>query len=260
MTYPGGKNAPGVYQRIINLMPPHRRYVEAFLGSGAVLRHKRPAILNIGIDRDRAAIEAYPPTPGLTLLCTDALDYLKTWDARPDDLIYCDPPYLFETRRSQRPMYRHELSREHHAALLRILRDLPAMVIVSGYTSPLYEQLLAGWQTASYQAMTRAGEPATERLWWNYPSPTALHDYSHLGDDYRERERIKRKRNRWEGKLRTMPRLERQAIMGALEKVLADDDVQHRRRQDTTSHEQPRRDIETLTVRRPPDRRRARTR
>ena len=33
MTYPGGKNGAGIYQRIINHMPPHETYIEAFLGS-----------------------------------------------------------------------------------------------------------------------------------------------------------------------------------------------------------------------------------
>ena len=46
MTYPGGKNGAGEYQRIINHMPPHKTYIEAFLGSGAVMRHKRLAQRN----------------------------------------------------------------------------------------------------------------------------------------------------------------------------------------------------------------------
>ena len=59
MTYPGGKNAPGVYQTIINHMPPHAVYIEPFLGSGAILRLKRPARINIGIDRDPQAITTF---------------------------------------------------------------------------------------------------------------------------------------------------------------------------------------------------------
>jgi DNA adenine methylase len=58
MTYPGGKGGSGVAQALINLMPPHEIYVEAFLGSGAVLRAKRPARSHtIGIDVDRAALD-----------------------------------------------------------------------------------------------------------------------------------------------------------------------------------------------------------
>lgn len=55
MNYPGGKNSAGVYQRIICQMPPHRVYVEPFLGSGAILRYKKPAEVNIGFDRSKAA-------------------------------------------------------------------------------------------------------------------------------------------------------------------------------------------------------------
>lgn len=54
--YPGGKNGAGVYQRIICLQPPHDVYIEAFLGGGAVWRHKRPARLNIGLDVDRHSL------------------------------------------------------------------------------------------------------------------------------------------------------------------------------------------------------------
>ena len=57
MAYPGGKNGSGVYQTIINLMPPHEVYIEPFLGAGAVMRLKRPAARNIGIDLDPEALD-----------------------------------------------------------------------------------------------------------------------------------------------------------------------------------------------------------
>ena len=41
MGYLGGKAGAGVYQTIINRMLPHRVYVEPFLDSGAVMRHKK---------------------------------------------------------------------------------------------------------------------------------------------------------------------------------------------------------------------------
>jgi DNA adenine methylase len=41
--YDGGKGAMGVAQWIINQIPPHRVYIEPFLGGGAVLRLKKPA-------------------------------------------------------------------------------------------------------------------------------------------------------------------------------------------------------------------------
>ena len=55
-SYPGGKNA--VYRTLINRIPPHRVFIEAFLGSGALMRHKRAADVNIGIDVDPLVIRA----------------------------------------------------------------------------------------------------------------------------------------------------------------------------------------------------------
>ena len=50
----------------------------------------------------------------------------------------------------------------------------------------------------------------------NYPAPLELHDYRYLGKNFRERERIKRKKQRWMARLRTMPDLERYALMEAV--------------------------------------------
>ena len=58
-TYPGGKSGAGVFQAIINRIPPHRVYIESFLGAGGILRHKRPAQISIGVDIDPAVTEAW---------------------------------------------------------------------------------------------------------------------------------------------------------------------------------------------------------
>ena len=93
------------------------------------------------------------------------------------------------------------------------------MVMVSGYASALYSERLEEWEATSFDAQTRAGTPAREWVWMNYPPPTELHDYSFLGDTFRERERIKRKKARWVRKLASMPLLERQALSAALAEV-----------------------------------------
>jgi DNA adenine methylase len=57
---------------------------------------------------------------------------------------------------------------------------------------------------------------ADELLWCNFPEPVELHDYRYLGRDFRERERIARRRRRWLARLAKMPVLERQALVSAL--------------------------------------------
>jgi hypothetical protein len=58
-SYLGAKNGSGVYQAIINLMPPHDTYIEPFLGTGAVMRRKAPAARSIGLDKNQSCIDNF---------------------------------------------------------------------------------------------------------------------------------------------------------------------------------------------------------
>jgi site-specific DNA-adenine methylase len=166
MTYPGGKNGAGAYQRIINHMPPHETYIECFLGSVAVLRHKRPATRNIGIDRSPEAINLYVDCrddahraemegQSLALLDGDALTLLSPLKTlvsdsllidQPDTLIYADPPYMMETRKSG-AMYDYEMDDAAHERLLEILTQAHCMVMISGYRSERYDKALSALHT-----------------------------------------------------------------------------------------------------------------
>jgi hypothetical protein len=229
MPYPGGKGGVGVFQTIINRMPPHRVYAEPFLGGGAVMRAKRPASLNIGIDKDPEAVKAVARAAiaihgeaGFRFETGDALGFLRWYPFAGDELIYCDPPYLFDTRNSDRPRYAYELGdKAGHSALLDILTALPCMVMLSGYWSQLYADRLHDWHSIQFQAMTHGG-PRTEWLWCNFPEPIALHDYGYLGVGFRERERIKRKKQRWTARLHSLPMLERRALLAAIDETWPD--------------------------------------
>lgn len=229
-SYPGGKAGSGVYQSLINLMPPHDVYIESFLGAGAVLRHKRPAARSIGIDLDPAALARWrgDEVPRLELIQGDALAVLPASIATSGaggsrTLVYCDPPYLMSTRRQHRRIYRCELSQDaEHVALLDVLLSLKCMVMLSGYDSALYSERLAQWRRAEFYTTNRAGARVLESVWMNYPEPDALHDYQFLGEGFRERARIKKKKDRWKAKLERMPALERQAVFSAVEEVQRD--------------------------------------
>jgi hypothetical protein len=220
-SYHGGKGQDGVFQRIINQAPRHDAYIEPFLGGGAVMRLKRPARRSIGVDRDPKIIEAWRGVefPGLSLHRGDGIKFLKSYRWRGDEFVYCDPPYPFEVRAGKHKLYRFEMTERQHGELLEVIKTIPARVAISSYWSSMYAEALAGWRAVSFQAVKRNGETATEWLWMNYEEPLALHDYSYLGSDYRERERIKRRCKRWEKRLREMPALERYAMMKALSGV-----------------------------------------
>jgi hypothetical protein len=219
--YKGGKAGAGVYQQIINQIPPHEVYIEPFLGGGAVLLNKRPAAASIAIDLDASAIDALSlwgklASPGVTFINGDAISYLQNRRCGPETFVYCDPPYLFDVRSSKRRIYTHEFGDVgQHEKLLAVLRSLPCMVAVSGYWSSLYESSLQGWRSISFNAKTRAGV-AREWLWMNYPEPVELHDYSYLGQNFREREKITRQKKRWRARLLRMDKLQRYALLSSI--------------------------------------------
>lgn len=219
MRYPGGKGASGVHQTIINNIPPHETYIETHLGGGNILERKRPAARNIGVDIDGDVIAKWKRRdwPGLELRCCDAVEFLNSYPFQGDEFVYVDPPYVMGSRKTG-PMYRHEYDDEDHERLLAILVDLPCPVMVSGYDSALYGARLEGWRSESFNAMTRGGV-AIERIWMNYDPPETLHDLRYLGGNFRERERIKRKKTRWAARLAKLDPLERAAIMECLREL-----------------------------------------
>jgi hypothetical protein len=224
MTYNGGKAQAGTYHTIINQIPEHATFIECFLGHGAITRLKRPASLTIGVEADASVLQAHwrgDEIPGLQLVHADALTWLLSYDWRGDEFVYADPPYLFDVRSGgQRSLYEYEFGTpEEHTELLRLLKTLPCNVMLSGYWSQLYADELPGWRTLTYHAVKRSGELATEWLWMNYPQPLALHDYRFLGRNFRERERIKRLKQRWLRRLQAMPVLQRQALLAVLHEV-----------------------------------------
>lgn len=214
MRYPGGKGR--CFQHLISLMPPHRVYIETHLGGGAVLRHKRPSPATIGIDRDPSVIAAWDHAacPGVDLHVDDAVAFLERYAFVGDELVYCDPPYLPETRRKAR-LYRYEYTVAQHEALIATLRRLPCAVILSGYPSDFYDARLSDWVRVTFPGDSHVG-PRLEAAWLNYEPPTRLHDYGHVGATFRERERIRRRRGGLMRRIAGLDPVERNALFANL--------------------------------------------
>jgi len=225
MRYPGGKNGAGVYQTIINAIPVHRVYVEAFAGSAAIARRIKPAASTVLMERDPAMVDRLRAAmPSATVICGDAvpeLEKMAMGDRLDGHFIYLDPPYLHSTRRDL-DLYKFEMTDAQHqhlvSSVLPALSAAGARFALSGYRSAMYDAAAAssGWHRLDFQAMTRRGV-ATESLWTNYdPATIVPHDLAYAGGSFRERERLKRKAARWVAKLLAMPDLEKQFVLAAI--------------------------------------------
>ena len=152
--YFGSKATSGLYQAIISIMPPHDTYIETHLGGGAIMRRNPPSLKSIGVDIDPSPIREFECSYPVDLINVCAHEFLQSYDYTGNELIYSDPPYLASTRTSKRK-YRFEYTDEFHRELLELLKTLPCNIIVSGYSSSLYDKLLPDWNTIELQVMNQ---------------------------------------------------------------------------------------------------------
>jgi hypothetical protein len=228
-TYFGGKGAAGVVHRIINQMPRHEVFVSGFLGHCAVMRFKKPAARQIGVEIDPAVIDTWkraryagwPVSQQVAITAGNFLDLDLPELLLPSTFLYLDPPYLHETR-SSRHRYRFELSAQAHRRLLDKVAGLPCIVAVSCYDSDLYRAALDGWRKIQFQAQSRGGL-RTETLYMNYPAPTPgeLHDQRYLGDNFRQREKSKRRLETIFRKIKNLTHEENAALLERLRGLVA---------------------------------------
>lgn len=122
---------------IIAHLPSHRVYVEPFGGAASVLLRKPSSYAEIYNDLDGELVN------------------------------------LFRVARDQGEDYRHELTDADHADLAGLLCSLRGAVVLSGYRSPLYDDLYRGWRRIERQSYADGARTRTECLWLSPRCPPA---------------------------------------------------------------------------------------
>ena len=211
MRYPGGKGL--TFRNIINIIPEHEVYIETHLGGGAVLRNKRPARRNIGVDIDPQVVSVWKQRYShcCELFEADAISFLKNFKFVGNEVVYADPPYLSNTR-SRSKIYRFEYCEEDHHQLLQVLQSLPCNVLISGYPSDLYHQTIGHWNRLTFSAKTHASV-REENVWFNFELPSRLHDSRYLGRTFRAREVIRRRHATLQRRFAGFPAEEKHAFV-----------------------------------------------
>lgn len=95
-----------------------------------------------------------------------ALDVIKRYNGT-EVLIYADPPYIRDTRTTHGDAYHHEMTDADHEELIRALMAHKGIVLLSGYDSDLYNDMLRGWKKETLNAQAERGARRVECLWIN---------------------------------------------------------------------------------------------
>lgn len=102
---------------------------------------------------------------GVQIEHMDALELIARFNFE-NVLIYCDPPYVLSTRNGKQ--YKCEMSDADHIQLLELLMQHKGSVIISGYDSELYNNVLAGWHKESQIAYSQIASQKQEVIWMNF--------------------------------------------------------------------------------------------
>lgn len=213
MGYFGSKATSGLCQAIVAMMPPHDTYIETHLGGGAIMKRKPPALRNIGIDLNPRAIASFECSYPVELVNGCAHRFLADFDYQGSELVYSDPPYLLRTRTSGR-RYRFDYEEQDHVQLLELLKTLPCRVMLSGYPSALYDEILRGWRSLELQVMNHSGV-RTEKLWFNF-AVDRVHWAAYAGRNFTHRQQVKRKAANWARRYKALPPAQRLAVLAAV--------------------------------------------
>lgn len=215
--YFGGKNGAGVYQTIINEIPKCKIYVEPFLGGGGVFHNLSLPDVTVINDIEPGIIDKYIHAghgSNIRIYNTDYRAVIDIYDST-DTVIYLDPPYTFDSRKSKKKVYKFEFELKDHIDFLDYVSSLKSKVIISHYPSELYDNALKEWRKIEYFAQTRNGK-AKENLYLNFNSTTILQDYRYIGKDFTDRQRIKRQNQRILNKISQLEPKQRNLLLNEL--------------------------------------------
>lgn len=94
-----------------------------------------------------------------------AVDLMERFNY-PNVLIYLDPPYVLSVRSGKQ--YRYEMDNKGHEELLGTILKHKGQVLISGYESDLYNEMLHGWYREVTTCYSQVCSKKKEVLWMNF--------------------------------------------------------------------------------------------
>ncbi len=218
--FTGSKGIQGLPHKIINLIPTHQFYYELFAGSAAIaqlLPHSKNKVLT-DINPDTIEYLKKTYTGGGIIENLDALPTLKSLHGKDKStFVFLDPTYMKATTSEDR--YEYTLNDTDHVELLTTSLQMKFNIMIIHPACKLYDSMLSNWYWKTITVRYHKKNCIT-RLYMNYPPPLKLHTTQYLGNGRTDRQRIKRKGDRWISKLTNMAPLEQQYILEKIKEMI----------------------------------------
>lgn len=221
--YTGHKKHAGLYHKIINQIPKIRlNYYELFAGSASIYSlitepHGFNGVLNdLDAEVHKKLVKQYRDA---MVIKANAIHLLKSWKFLEGEFIFLDPPYHHSTRPNATDLYKHELTNDDHIKLLNAVQDLKCNIMIIHPKCDLYDSMLSSWRKIEIKVRYHK-KTSIEVLYMNYAEPLQLQDYSYLGKDCWDRQRIDRKVKSYVSKFTKLPVLERNCILEKLNQII----------------------------------------
>ena len=219
--YPGNKAIQGILQKIVNEIPRCDVFRELMAGSAAVSSALAVPDENVHLNEKSEKVfqdlRFKYPSRIVTNDCAISIITFLPDKPKREEMIFLDPPYRLHTRPHSQKLYEHEMSDDDHVQLLSAVlakgENYKFMIIHPD--DEMYNTMLASWRKVPVKIRYR-NKTSLEVLYMNYPAPEVLQDYKFLGDGCHDRQRIKRKGDRWIAKLKGLPIVEQNYILDRL--------------------------------------------
>lgn len=137
-------------------------------GKNATGGHQWPRDLSMYVERMYQVAERLKR---VSLENRDAVKVIEDYGSHENNCLYVDPPYVASTRVALTQYRLEAAGDDFHTRLATALNGCRASVVLSGYDSPLYAELLPEWYATRIKAPP-ALSGATDRvevLWSNRP-------------------------------------------------------------------------------------------
>ncbi len=110
-------------------------------------------------------IQAAERLRGVQIENMPAVELIKRFNFE-NVLIYCDPPYMLESRSGKQ--YRCEMNDMEHEELLKVLLQHKGLAMISGYDTELYRDILSKWERRENTSYSQVCSKKKEVLWMNF--------------------------------------------------------------------------------------------